>query len=82
MLATKEVIAETFQPLPLYLAAAGITGCFRHSSSVCRKPWRFTATAAAYRGSAAGVEADQGRPRRGQFILVEYQHAHAPEGRR
>ena len=24
MLATKEVIAETFQPLPLYLAAAGI----------------------------------------------------------
>lgn len=34
MLATKEVIAETFQPLP------GSTGCFRHSSSVCRKPWR------------------------------------------
>lgn len=40
MLATKEVIAETFQPLPLYLAAAGIYWLLRHSSSVCRKPWR------------------------------------------
>ncbi|HCG0518557.1 TPA: amino acid ABC transporter permease [Pseudomonas aeruginosa] len=28
MLATKEVIAETFQPLPLYLAAAGIYALF------------------------------------------------------
>ena len=40
MLATKEVIAETFQPLPLYLPPPGSTGCFRRSSSVCRKPWR------------------------------------------
>lgn len=40
MLATKEVIAETFQPLPLYLAAAGIYRLLSRSSSVCRKPWR------------------------------------------
>lgn len=40
MLATKEVIAETFQPLPSISLPPGSTGCFRRSSSVCRKPWR------------------------------------------
>ncbi|WBI11481.1 L-cystine transport system permease protein YecS [Pseudomonas aeruginosa] len=40
MLATKEVIAETFQPLPLYLAAAGIYWLLSALFGVCRKPWR------------------------------------------
>ncbi len=40
MLATKEVIAETFQPLPLYLAAAGIYWLLSALFERCRKPWR------------------------------------------
>ncbi len=40
MLATKEVIAETFQPLPLYLAAAGIYWLLSALFERVRKPWR------------------------------------------
>ncbi|VFT17578.1 amino acid ABC transporter permease [Pseudomonas aeruginosa] len=40
MLATKEVIAETFQPLPLYLAAAGIYWLLSALFERVQKPWR------------------------------------------
>lgn len=40
MLATKEVIAETSSRCRSISPPPGSTGCFRHSSSVCRKPWR------------------------------------------
>ena len=81
MLATKEVIAETFQPLPLYLAAAGIywllSALFERVQKALENcPDR----AAAALSSAAGVEAGQADRGAVQFILVEYQHAHALEG--
>lgn len=81
MLATKEVIAETFQPLPLYLAAAGIYWLLSALFERVQKALENRLTAPLRRRrSAAGVEAGQADRGAVQFILVEYQHAHALEG--
>ncbi|MDI2332138.1 amino acid ABC transporter permease, partial [Pseudomonas aeruginosa] len=52
MLATKEVIAETFQPLPLYLAAAGIYWLLSADSveKVAASPYRWQNCSVSERG--------------------------------
>lgn len=77
MLATKEVIAETFQPSRRRRDLLAAFGTLR---ACAESPGEPPDRAAAALSSAAGVEAGQADRGAVQFILVEYQHAHALEG--
>lgn len=65
MLATKEVIAETFQPLPLYLAAAGIYWLLSALFERVQKALENRLTAPLRRRFSRRRRGRPGRPRRG-----------------